>query len=551
MIFSALFLSALFYTSNAATAATNVSARSGSGPFQVPLGETPASVIGPVSELSIVNKVVSPDGFSRLATLAGGIFPGPLIKATKGDNFRLNVVNQLEDRSMPLVTSVHWHGIKQHESSWADGVSFVTQCPIPTHDAFLHRFSVPTQTGTYWYHSHFSTQYCDGLRGPLVIYDPHDPLAHMYDVDDESTVITLADWYHVPSPILNNVKGAVIPNATLINGLGRYAGGPSSPLSVINVEQGKRYRFRIIGLSCHPWFNFTIDGHNMTIIETDGVETEPVEVSSLAVYASQRYSVVVTANRPVDNYWIRSLSNLATNGTRFENGQSSAILRYKGAPDQDPTTEQDPDVLPFVEGNLHPLIHPGAPGIPEIGKADVNINLVVGNASGGGLFTINNVSFVNPPAPVLLQILSGKRHALELLPAGSVYTLPPNKVIEISIPASNSAPGGPHPFHLHGHNFDVIRTAGNNTPNFINPPRRDTVSIGAQGDNVTFRFVTDNSGPWFLHCHIDWHLNAGFAVVMAENPNGISAHSEHIPEYWFDLCPANTTYPGMGMGMLN
>lgn len=38
--------------------------------------------------------------------------------------------------------------------------------------------------GTYWYHSHLSTQYCDGLRGPLIIYDPHDPHAHLYDIDD-------------------------------------------------------------------------------------------------------------------------------------------------------------------------------------------------------------------------------------------------------------------------------------------------------------------------------------------------------------------------------
>ncbi len=68
--------------------------------------------------------------------------------------------------------------------------------------------------GTYWYHSHFKNQYCDGLRGPLVIYDPNDPHRGLYDVDNgkidfgkesftrlrvifaESTVITLADWYH-------------------------------------------------------------------------------------------------------------------------------------------------------------------------------------------------------------------------------------------------------------------------------------------------------------------------------------------------------------------
>lgn len=38
--------------------------------------------------------------------------------------------------------------------------------------------------GTFWYHSHLSTQYCDGLRGPMVVYDPSDPNASLYDVDD-------------------------------------------------------------------------------------------------------------------------------------------------------------------------------------------------------------------------------------------------------------------------------------------------------------------------------------------------------------------------------
>ena len=29
--------------------------------------------------------------------------------------------------------------------------------------------------------------------------DPYDPHASLYDVDDESTIITLADWWHTPS----------------------------------------------------------------------------------------------------------------------------------------------------------------------------------------------------------------------------------------------------------------------------------------------------------------------------------------------------------------
>lgn len=64
-----------------------------------------------------------------------------------------------------------------------------------------------------------------------------------------------------------------------------------------------------------------------------------------------------------------------------------------------------------------------------------------------------------------------------------------------------------HPMHLHGHNFDVVRVAGSSEYNYENPVRRDVVSIGASpSDNVTIRFRTDNSGPWFMHCHIDWHL---------------------------------------------
>ena len=43
---------------------------------------------------------------------------------------------------------------------------------------------VASFVGTFWYHSHLSTQYCDGLRGPMVVYDPEDPLKKYYDVDD-------------------------------------------------------------------------------------------------------------------------------------------------------------------------------------------------------------------------------------------------------------------------------------------------------------------------------------------------------------------------------
>ncbi|KAF8131813.1 laccase [Boletus edulis] len=492
-----------------------------------------ASVLGPVSQLNISNGYIAPDGYNRSAALVNAAL-GPLIRANKGDQFSIQVFNELTDDTMPLETSIHFHGIFQRKSNWADGASYITQCPIRQQKTFVQKFNPTNQTGTYWYHSHYSTQLCDGVRGPLVIYDPEDPLASMYDVDDENTVITLSDWYHEPSIEIGEYFTRVDPNATLINGSGRYSGGPSVPLSVINVQQGLRYRFRLISMSCHPLFNFTIDGHRMSIIEVDGTEVQPVEVDYIPILSGQRYSVVVTANQSVGNYWIRSLPDQA-NAT-FDGGQNLAILRYEGAADEDPTTEATYE-LAFDEGDLHPLIDPGAPGTPGIGKADVTLQLSPGMNS-SGYFTFGNTSFDNPSVPVLLQILSGARQASELLPSGSVYTLPPNKVIEISFPSPTAAPGGPHPIHLHGHTFDVVRVAGSNKTNFVNPVRRDVVSMGnSSTDNVTIRFTTDNPGPWFLHCHIDWHLNHGFAVVMAEAPNETAIEeSQVVPEDWYQLC---------------
>ena len=52
------------------------------------------------------------------------------------------------------------------------------------------------------------------------------------------------------------------PNSTLINGKGRYSGGPSADLAVVNVEQGKRYRFRLVSISCDTYWTFSIDGHS-------------------------------------------------------------------------------------------------------------------------------------------------------------------------------------------------------------------------------------------------------------------------------------------------
>ncbi|KAJ3783333.1 laccase [Lentinula aff. detonsa] len=491
-------------------------------------------------QLYIVNKDIAPDGFLRSTVLAGrtpynASLPGTLITGRKGDRFLINVTDSLMDPTMDRSTSVHWHGLFQKTTNYADGVAFVSQCPIAANHSFLYDFGIPDQAGTFWYHSHLSVQYGDGLRGPIVIYDPEDPHQDLYDVDDESTVITIADWFHLTS--LQLLAALVVPSAdaTLINGKGRYAGGPNTPLAVIQVEHGKRYRFRLIDMSFDAFHAFSIDNHNLTIIEVDGINTVPHTVNFMELYPAQRYSAILHANQVISNYRIRALPNTGVGAHNFTNGVNSAILRYIGAPDEDPTTSQPPssEVVVFREGDLHPLENPGAPGEPYPGGADLVLNLTLGFDPDKVLFSMNGVVFEPPTVPVLLQILSGAQHAQDLLPKGGVYTLPPNKVIEINL-FGGDAPAGPHPFHLHGHAFDVVRTSDSPEYNFKNPVRRDTTLV-ALNNQTTIRFVTDNAGPWFLHCHIDLHLSLGLAVVLAEDTRD-TKKDDPVPAEWRALC---------------
>lgn len=48
---------------------------------------------------------------------------------------------------------------------------------------------------------------------------------------------------------------------------------------------------------------------------------------------------------------------------------------------------------------------------------------------------MNDYGFEDPSVPILLQILSGATSAQELVPAGSIYGLSRNQVVEITIPA--------------------------------------------------------------------------------------------------------------------
>jgi iron transport multicopper oxidase len=183
---------------------------------------------------------------------------------------------------------------------------------------------LPTQSRI-GYHSHLSTQYCDGLRGPIVVYDPQDPYKADYDVDDETTIISLTDHYHDTAPKLQKNwfgLGGIAPigNTILVNGVGNCDAGTtgktctsanSTKWSTINVKEKSRYRLRFINMACDAAFRVSIQSHAMDIIESDSTYTQKLNVDYFDIWPGQRFSAIVNANQTAGNYCGFFLANVS------------------------------------------------------------------------------------------------------------------------------------------------------------------------------------------------------------------------------------------------
>ncbi|KAK2999480.1 hypothetical protein RJ639_023696, partial [Escallonia herrerae] len=74
-----------------------------------------------------------------------GKFPGPRIIAREGDRVLVKVTNHVKNN-----VTLHWHGVRQLRSGWADGPAYITQCPIQTGQTYVYNFTITGQRGEWW-----------------------------------------------------------------------------------------------------------------------------------------------------------------------------------------------------------------------------------------------------------------------------------------------------------------------------------------------------------------------------------------------------------------
>ncbi|NDY42436.1 multicopper oxidase domain-containing protein [Dissulfurirhabdus thermomarina] len=64
-----------------------------------------------------------------------------------------------------------------------------------------------------------------------------------------------------------------------------------------------------------------------------------------------------------------------------------------------------------------------------------------------------------------------------------------------------------HPMHLHGHFFRVLNGQGDRAP------LKHTVDVAPMSTTV-IEFLADETGDWFFHCHLLYHMKSGMARVV-------------------------------------
>ncbi|TKW02109.1 hypothetical protein SEVIR_8G223400v4 [Setaria viridis] len=533
--------------------------------------------------------------------VVNGQLPGPALDVTDGDTVVVHIVNRLEHG-----LTIHWHGVRQIRSCWADGAGFVTECPIPPGGEHTYRFNVTGQVGTLWWHAHVTCLRAT-INGAIIIR-PKDG-KYPFPTPAKDLPIIIGEWWQLDLIELDRrmADGNFDDNplSATINGklgdLSNCSGVPEESF-VLDVERGKSYLLRIINTALFSEYYFKVAGHTFTVVGADGNYLTPFETDMITVAPGETIDVLMTANAPPAHYHMIALANQPPEpDPQIPVFISRGLVRYAGVrgdnnglPVPVPLMPSQHNTMPsyYFHGNLTGLAYPERHRVPMHVDERFFITLGLGSLCRGGkkvckrrrsnetivVATMNNVSFHHPTTTSLLERYydgTGKGVYTEdfpekpphpynytnrdLIPPGPLEeALEPtfkatklrrfkyNTSVEIVFQSTALLQSDSNPMHLHGYDFFVLAQGlGNFNPkrdvkkfNYHNPQLRNTVQVPRTGW-AAVRFVTDNPGMWYLHCHFEFHIVMGMATafIVEDGPTPETSLPPPPPE--FKRCGAN------------
>ncbi|XP_057460780.1 laccase-17-like [Actinidia eriantha] len=501
-----------------------------------------------------------------------GKFPGPRIVAREGDQVLVKVVNYV-----PNNITIHWHGIRQLRSGWSDGPAYITQCPIQTGQTYTYNFTITGQRGTLFWHAHISWLRAT-LYGPIVIF-PKLNETYPFEKPYKEVPIIFGEWWNVdPEAVINQALqtggGPNVSDAYTMNGLpGPLYNCSSKDTFTLKVKPGKIYMLRLINAALNDELFFGIANHTITVVETDAVYVKPFITDIAVITPGQTTTVLLKTKPSIPNatFFMMASPYFTGLGT-FDNSTVAGILKYEKSKKKLPLLKP---TLPAINSTsfvanftkrFRSLANAKFPAnVPQIVNKKFFFTVGLGTSPcpnnttcqgpNGTKFaaSINNVSFAMPAKAMLQSYFFGQSNGIYTSnfpanpPFAFNYTGPPpnntmvsngtkavvlpfNASVEVILQDTSILGAESHPLHLHGFNFFVVGEGfgnfdPNNDPakfNLADPIERNTVGVPS-GGWVAFRFLADNPGVWFMHCHFDvhtsWGLRMAWIILDGPEPN--------------------------------
>lgn len=509
-------------------------------------------------DLYVSEGVVNFTGKNRRGMFINGTIPAPTLEFTEGDTAEIWVHNL-----MPVETSIHWHGLILPNRF--DGVPYLTTAPIEAGEKHLFRFPL-VQSGTYWYHSHTHLQEQIGMYGAFIIKKrAGDAGLRALDSLPELTVVLsdwtdenpgqvhrslhyATDWYAIRKGATQDYGAALTRGyfkTKLVNEWKRQL-----PMDVSDVyydrflangkpevrtemfKKGDRVRLRVVNGSSSSYFWLGWAGGKMTVIASDGMDVEPVEVDRMMVAIAETWDVVVTL--PEDgSFEFRATPEDRTGSTSIFLGKGKTVaapvlprLKYfegmkmmNGMMNMDGSMDDMGMAMSLQKMDMNSVMYPEQTGAEhdEMEGMDHHAAMIP-----DGFTTLNYSMLRATRSTMLPRDAPVKTLKFELTGNMTryVWTLDNKTVSEsdkilikqgenVRIVLTNNSMMR-HPMHLHGHFFRVINGQGDRSPlkNVLDIMPMET-------DTIEFAANEASGGDWFFHCHILYHMMAGMGRIFS------------------------------------
>lgn len=507
-------------------------------------------------DLYVADTTVTFGGKPKRAIAVNGQIPMPTLTFTEGDTAEIHVHNRLKES-----TSLHWHGL--FLPNRYDGVPYLTQMPIEPNKTHVYRFPI-IQNGTHWYHSHSGLQEQIGMYGAMILNKRKEPAiptvpvvlsewTNMMPHEVDRRLHNANDWFaikkgttqsyaeaikggHFKTKLTNELKrmtamdvSDVYYEAFLVNGKNQY--------QVPNkLKAGDKVRLRIANGGASTYFWLTYAGGKITVVANDGNDVTPVEVDRLIIAVSETYDVMVTIPENKSYEFLvtpedrtQSASLWLGNGEKVPAQKLPKLKYFEGMKMMNEMMDMNGNLVQMEGMKMqNQVMDMNTVMYAELDDAgtdtvasDAHQVHDMGNDKGmkGPITTLNYDMLRSPEKTVLPK---APTREMEFQLTGNmnryVWTLDNKTISEedkilikkgenLRIILYNNSMMR-HPMHLHGHDFRVINGQGDYAPlkNVLDimPMERDTIEFSAS-----------ESGDWFFHCHILYHMMSGMGKVFS------------------------------------